>query len=135
MLPAPRTDPYVRNYRIRLLPWMMTTKAALRKGLLLARPAVRATWMPGSESGPGATAPALSSVSLLPSTDSADSEPLSLFARFAGTMKLSDSPETCMSDLWLMPSPTDPLREQRMLPGSLGFREKGFQPCEWSQTP
>ena len=35
-------------------------------------------------------------VSPLPSIDSADSEPLSLFADFCGTMKLSDSPErTC----------------------------------------
>jgi hypothetical protein len=43
---------------------------------------------------------ALSMVSPLPSTDSADSEPLSLFACFYGTMELSDSPATCMSDLW-----------------------------------
>ena len=39
-------------------------------------------------------------VSPLPSTDSADSEPLSLFACFFGTMELSDSPETYMSALW-----------------------------------
>ena len=24
--PDPRTDPYVQNYRIRLLPWMLTGK-------------------------------------------------------------------------------------------------------------
>ena len=39
-------------------------------------------------------------VSPLPSTDSADSGPLPLFAGFCGTMELSDSPETYMSDLW-----------------------------------
>jgi len=39
-------------------------------------------------------------VSPLPSTDSADSGPLSLFAGFCGTMGLSDSPATCLSDLW-----------------------------------
>ena len=39
-------------------------------------------------------------VSPLPSTDSADSGPLSLFADFFGTMELSDSPATCRSALW-----------------------------------
>jgi len=39
-------------------------------------------------------------VSPLPSTDSADSGPLSVFAGFCGTMELSDSPATCRSDLW-----------------------------------
>ena len=34
------------------------------------------------------------------------------------------------------PSPTDPPPwEQRISPGSLGFREKSFQPCLWSLTP
>ncbi len=43
---------------------------------------------------------AFSLVSPLPSTGSAGSGTLSLFAGFFGTMELSDSPETCMSDLW-----------------------------------
>ena len=39
-------------------------------------------------------------VSPLPSTDSAGSGTPPLFAGFFGTMGLSDSPATCMSDLW-----------------------------------
>ena len=59
-----------------------------------------------------------------------------MFASFFGTMKLSDSPATCMSAGWLVPSPTDPKPWQLgMPPGSLGFRGKGFQPCWWSLTP
>ncbi len=55
----PRTDPYGRNYRIRLLPWMMTTKQL--DGFdpvvsVVVRPAVRATWEPGAVASPVATA-------------------------------------------------------------------------------
>lgn len=86
----------------------------------------------------------------LPSIDSAGGKPSnngaegvfagrvlrSLFIDFSGTMGLSDSPAMCMSASWLLPSPTDPQPWKLwMSPGSLGFREKGFQPCGWSKTP
>jgi hypothetical protein len=32
-LTAPRTDPYVRSYRIRFLPWMLTCKPHARIGV------------------------------------------------------------------------------------------------------
>jgi len=110
LLLAPRTDPYERNYRIRLLPRMVTTKAALDGAASRTPSSPRDLKVRLSVRSRGGCS-TLSLASLLPSTDSADSEPLSLFACFYGTMKLSDSPEACMSDVWLTPSPTDPLRE------------------------
>ena len=56
LLTAPRTDPYMRHYRIRLVPWMVTTHPHVGNVLRLVRPAVRATWRPGAVSGPVATA-------------------------------------------------------------------------------
>lgn len=44
--------------------------------------------------------PKFSPISPLPSADSAGSGTLPLFAGFSGTMELSDSPATCLSDLW-----------------------------------
>ena len=72
-------------------------------------------------------------VSPLPSTDSAGSGPLSLFAGFCGTVERSDSPETCRSDLWPRAfSDRSASMEEAMSPGSLGFREEPVQPCLWS---
>ena len=48
---------------------------------------------------PGSDCSAFSSVSPLPSTGSAGVGSPPLFVRFFGTMELSDSPETCTSDL------------------------------------
>ena len=92
-----RIDPYVQNYRIRLLPWIMTIELAgggstasrtsnclcdLSNGLCV--PTVcRSPW---SVSFP------LRTPQLLVVT--------SLFARFSGTTRLSDFPETYMSALW-----------------------------------
>ena len=77
--------------------------------------------LPGSVSGASKACLAFPSVSFLPSTGSADSTGLSLFAGFFGTTKLSDSPETYTSDVGLKPSPTDPLESSgcfRGLPAS-----------------
>jgi len=88
---TPRTDPYVRNYRIRLLPWVRTT--------FVVRSTSRCHVLPGAVSGMCKVREPFPLVSSLPSTDSADGGTPSLFAGFFGTMELSDSTETCMSDV------------------------------------
>src|SRR5262244_1166454 len=102
----PRTDPYVRDYLIRLLPRVhLTAHRSLGYRYHPFLPlAVRATNLCDSlprlcvrhECACGA----FPLVDLLPSADSAANAPaLALFARFTGTMRPSDSLQTCMSTL------------------------------------
>ena len=104
MRAAPRTDPYVRNYLIRLLPRVnVTASRSLGYGLSYApqplcshpRLCVRCECACG----------AFPLVALLPSADSAANAYAStLFARFVGTMRPSDSLQTFMSTLRLLVS-------------------------------
>jgi len=97
LLAAPRTDPYVRDYRIRFLsrihgvktrrtpsnPW--DTRFPLCVGRVLD----------GTE---------FSLTSALPSTTSAEAD-TSLFGGFIGTTALCDSSAACLSGLWLLAFP------------------------------
>jgi len=100
LLAAPRTDPYVRDYRIRFLsrihgvktrrtpppPW--DTRFPLSVGHVLDETAFSLT-------------------SALPSTTSAKVY-TSLFGGFIGTTALCDSSAACLSGLWQSPSRTGP---------------------------
>ena len=94
MLAAPRTDPYVRNYRIRLFPWAVTVE--MLPSLLAVVVHTLGFALPGTETGTKVYYTTLPSGGPLSSTSSATGVPV-LFAGFLGTMKLSDSPATCMS--------------------------------------
>jgi hypothetical protein len=130
---APRTDPYVKNYFIRLLPWVMTNRrwAARRTS------ASRTTRGSGSESG---TRPAVGTFPLvdpLPSTDSAAANGPALFVCFVGTTRSSDSPAACMSavrPLAFSDRPTPPMVAWELL-GSPGSRAWSFHACPGSLTP
>jgi hypothetical protein len=87
----PRTDPYVRNYRIRLLPRIMTIKPHLAACRTPSSPRDLEARRGVRSSSDGS---AFSLVNPLPSTNSADSGTPPLFACFFGTMELSDSAET-----------------------------------------
>ena len=91
---APRTDPYVRRYLIRLLPWVCNEQPAVPPVVWAT---VRMTRNPGSESG---TRPSVVrspwSCSFPPRTPPPP-RVVTLFARFVGTTSTSDSPATCMS--------------------------------------
>jgi len=136
LLTAPRTDPYVRHYRIRLVPWMVTTTPHVGDVLRLVRPTVRATWRPGAVSGPVATArrapwSAPFPPPTPPTADRCRCSPISS-VRWNCLTPRRRAGRTC----GLAPSPTDPRPWKKwMSPGSLGFREKRVQPCLWSQTP
>ena len=103
MRATPRTDPYVRNYLIRLLPWDERTGHRP-----LARRACRCFAFRGSESAASKTCVSFPLVDPLPSTDSAAAFGPALFACFFGAMGPSDSLETCVSAVWQMPSRTVP---------------------------
>ena len=98
----PRTDPYVRDYLIRLLPRVHGRSAALwdtacrtRHNPCDSHPRLCVR----RECACGASP----LVALLPSADSAANPYAStLFARFVGTTRPSDSPQTCMSTLRLL---------------------------------
>ena len=104
MRAAPRADPYVRNYLIRLLPRVVTIVASVGTPPCHARtlcdPMPRS---PGSVSGASKVRLAFLLVGPLPSADSVAAGIArcsflpALFARFSGTMRPSDSLETCMS--------------------------------------
>jgi len=136
LLTAPRTDPYMRHYRIRLVPWMVTTHPHVGNVLRLVRPAVRATWRPGAVSGPVATARrAPWSAPFPPPTPPTADRCLCSPASAVRWSGLTHRKRTCRH-CGLAPSPTDPRPwEKRMSPGSLDFREERVQPCLWSQTP
>lgn len=109
----------------------------------------------GSESGPGAIAPCSPRSDPFPPSTPRTTTPRTTTPRRAVLRRLllADGCGPCSSTssvLWvcltprrrarrrhgITPSPTDPGPWKiRMSPGSLGFREKGFQPCGWSQTP
>src|SRR5258708_34521120 len=90
---------------MRLLPWMMTIGVAtfpshlVKVESLLVRQSVRATWQPGSESGPITTDWRSPWSVPFPPTDSVAVGGPTLFACFSGTTRLSDFPETCLSAL------------------------------------
>ena len=103
MRAAPRTDPYVRDYLIRLLPRVHVTASRSRWDT-----ACRTRHKP-CDSHPRlwvrheCACGAFPLVDLLPSANSAANPyPSALFARFVGTMRPSDSPQTCMSTLRLL---------------------------------
>ena len=92
MRATPRTDPYVRNYLIRLLP--RVSRVGRRP---LVRHACRCHAFRGTVSAASKTCASFPLVGPLPSTDSAAASGPALFARFSGTMRPSDSLKTCMS--------------------------------------
>ena len=132
-----------RSVRAELPHTVLTADVDVKTSRLHVHPAIRATWLPtvfrpmsGSGSGPVAIARCSPwSVPFPPPTPQA----------------LAPGPcSPASSVLWncvtprqrpcrhcgLAPSTTDPLPyKKRMLPGSLGFREESFQPCQWSLTP
>src|SRR5215471_18948529 len=95
---APRTDPYVRNSLIRLLPRVYVT--ASRSLQLAVRTTTSVTRFPRLCVRHECACGAFPLVNLLPSADSAANAYAStLFARFLGTTRPSDSLQTCMSTL------------------------------------
>src|SRR5215510_3015269 len=95
---GPRTDPYVRDYLIRLLPRVYVT--ASRSLQLAVRTTTSVTRFPRLCVRYECACGAFPLVALLPSADSAaNASAPALFARFVGTMRPSDSPQTCMSTL------------------------------------
>ena len=110
-------------------------RTAPRSAPLFARPAVHATRVSGTVSGPVATTRRSPwSVPFPPPTPRMPSghrcSPASLVLWNCLTPR-KRARRTC----GVSPSPTDPLHAKRMFPGSPGFREESFQPCMWSQTP
>jgi len=93
---APRADPYVRNYRIRLLPWVNDADV-LSRSRTLHKPRDLDIRCCVRSKGVGGSFPL---VSPLPSADSAGTVGLPLFAGFFGTMELSDFPATCTPAVW-----------------------------------
>jgi len=127
---APRTDPYVRNYLIRLLPWVERRDNVSRTHPLAPHmvvpaqcPAMRAR----SE---------FPSVEPLPSADSARRgrtrvcSPASLVLRVRLTSRQRARPP-CRHRR----SRTAPMGSQRRLPGSPGSRVWNFHACSGSLTP
>ena len=101
MLSAPRTDPYVQHYRIRLLPWMNGVKA-----FFWDASRTRCNPVDGvsrlSVLAP-AVCPAFSLVNCLLSKASAGCLPL--FNFFFDTTQLSDFLEMCMLGVWFVALP------------------------------
>ncbi len=89
---APRADPYVRNYLIRLLPWVQRSRYNISTSRSRLQ---RCLADPGTVSGARAWRAAFPLSDPLSSTDSAAGVP-GLFVRFAGTMGSSDFPRACM---------------------------------------
>ena len=83
---APRTDPYVRNYLIRLLPRVQRSRYSISTCRSRTR---RYLTYPGTVSDARTCVTAFPLGGPLPSTDSAAGVPV-LFVRFAGTMGPSD---------------------------------------------
>ena len=113
---APRTDPYVKNYLIRLLPRVHVTASrwlgygcSINRVRLSLLAACRPRHEP-CDSHPRlcvrheCACGAFPLIALLPSADSAANASCApaLFARFVGTTRPSDSPQTCMSTLRLL---------------------------------
>ena len=141
LLTAPRTDPYVRNYRIRLLPWILTSRVALGSSRpdpvesLLVRQTVHAIGNPGSVSGPISTVcRSPRSVSFPPQTPQQFEVPLCSPASQVLRDCLTSQRRACR-DYGIAPSPTDPSPMRGMSLGSPSFREESFRPCVWSSTP
>ena len=149
MRAAPRTDPYVRDYLIRLLPRVhVTTCRSLGYGCRKPHPlsllaACRTRHKP-CDSHPRlcvrheCACGAFPLVDLLSSADSAANASCAsaLFARFVGTMRPSDSPQTCMSTLRLLASSTVPLHHRVWASaGPPGSRAWSFHTCLGSLTP
>ncbi len=88
---APRADPYVKNYLIRLLPWVQRSRYNISTSRSRAR---RYLANPGTVSGARTCLAAFPLGDPLSSTDSAAGVPV-LFIRFAGTMGPSDFPRAC----------------------------------------
>jgi len=131
---TPRTDPYVRNYRIRLLPWMLTREP------LHVHQTTHATWLrtvfrPNSGTVSGPVAIARCSPRSVPFPP-----PAPRVAARHPCSPVSPVLWDCLTPrrrtrrtYGIAPSPTDPIPwENRISPGPHGFREKGFQPCRWS---
>ena len=118
MRPAPRTDPYVRNYLIRLLPWIGRT------GVSACRILFAAFDQPGLALCPigGFWRRVFSLARPLPSASSApDAAAPGLFGSFLGTMGLSDFPAACMSGLWPQALPDRPVDGLRPAAGATGI--------------
>jgi hypothetical protein len=141
---APRTDPYVRNYLIRLLPRVhVTASRSLGDGCSINRVRLSLLAACRTRHNPCDSHPrlwvrnecacgAFPLVALLPSADSAaNAYAPALFARFVGTMRPSDSPQTCMSKL-------RPLAffDRPTLPSSVGVcRASRFSRIEFPHMP
>jgi hypothetical protein len=131
----PRTDPYVRNYRIRLLPWMMTndigtgTSCLVHEPQPLVRRSVRAIWHSGTVSVPVATdRHSPWSVFFPPQTP----QPLAVELCSPTSQVLRDCLTSRKRAFWhcgISTSPTDPHPMTGIFPGSPSFREKCFKPC------
>ena len=88
----PRTDPYVKNYLIRLFPWVPRSGCNIPTSRSRVRRCVADS---GTVSGATKSPAAFPLGAPLPSTDSAAGVPV-LFVRFAGTMGPSDFPRASM---------------------------------------
>ena len=92
---APRADPYVKNYFIRL--FARVWYACPGRGRADRGPTAKRPVDSGTVSGTWLACRPVPSRDLLPSTDSAVAGWPTLFARFVGTTRSSDSSETYMS--------------------------------------
>ena len=141
---GPRTDPYVRNYLIRLLPRVhLTASRSLEYGCSTNRVRLSLLGACRTRHKPCDSLPrlcvryecargAFPLVALLPSADSATNTYASaLFARFAGTMRPSDSLQTCMPTLRLLA-----FFDRPTLPSSAGVcRASRFSRMELPHMP
>jgi len=121
--PAPRTDPYLRNYLIRLLPWIGRT------GVWACRILFTAFDQPGLALCPigGVWRRVFSLARPLPSTSSApDAAAPALFGSFLGTMGLSDFPAAYTSGLRPQAFPAT-IRGRR--PGGVISELNGWPAC------
>ncbi len=91
---APRTDPYLKNYLIRLLRWVKRSRC-LAPLPIVDDDVLECTYF-GSVSETQTCPPSLPFGDLLSSTDSVTAV-AALFARFVGTTKSSDFPPAFMS--------------------------------------
>ena len=133
---APRTDPYERNSRIRLLPRMHDVEAYLPPRRTPSNPRDSRLVSPARLSVRcEGVCSMFSLVGGLPSRSSASAVVPPLFGPFVGTTPPSDSPEPCMSAVWLTPSPPGPLpNAQRAVLGSPGSRAWSIHACAGSRT-
>ena len=96
---APRTDPYVKNYFIRL--FARVWYACPGRGRADRGPTAKRPVDSGTVSGTWLACRPVPSRDLLPSTDSAVAGWPTLFARFVGTTRSSDSSKTFTPDVRL----------------------------------